>query len=123
MAVADNIRGLTVQPFAVGNHPRNFPGADCVLARALAASTAESVAVPGSGATAARYVRIAATEDVYVSFSTTATVPGDVTDGSASELLPKAKGEFWFYCSGVTAISVITAAAAGAIVTASFYRD
>jgi hypothetical protein len=33
-------------------------------------------------------VRIAATADIYVSFTGTAAIPGDVTDGTASELLP-----------------------------------
>lgn len=122
MAVADNIRSLALLPHEM-NKIRNFPGSDAVLARALAASTAESITVPGSGATAARYVCISANADIYVSFSTTATVPGDTTDGTASVLLSVYKGEHWFYCSGVTTISVITAAAGGAIVTASFYRD
>lgn len=120
MAVADNIRSLALLPLPV-NHIRNFPGPDAVLARLLAATTAESITVPGSGATAARYVCISATADIYVSFSTTATVPGDTTDGTASVLLSVYKGEHWFNCSGVTTISVISAGTP--IVTASFYRD
>lgn len=119
MAVADNIRILT----ELGPHPfispRNFPAADCVLARLLAASTAESITVPGTLATAAKYVRISATDDIFISFTTTATVPGDTVDGTASELLSKYKGEHWFFCAGVTTISVISAGTP--IVTASFY--
>jgi hypothetical protein len=121
MAAADNISVLSVQAIEARNRPRKFPAADSELARSLATSVAESIAVPGTGATAAVYVRIAATADIYASFTTTATVPGDVTDGTASELLAYSKGEHWYYCKGVTNISVITGAAGGAVVTASFY--
>jgi len=119
MAAADNIRILSVQGRTPFVSPRNFPAADSVLARLLAASTAESITVPGTGATKAAWVCLAATDDVFVSFATTATVPGDVTDGSACPLLSKYKGEHWFFCSGVTAISVISTGTP--IVTASFY--
>lgn len=118
MAVADNITPLTAQSFDVSG-PISFPGTDAVLARLLAANTAESITVPGTGSKAARYVRISATDDIFVSFSTTATVPGDTTDGTASLLL--VKGVHWFYCSGVTTISVISSGTP--IVTAAFYRD
>jgi hypothetical protein len=64
-------------------------------------------------------VRIAATADIYVSFTGTAAIPGDVTDGTASELLPYSRGDHWFYIRGVTAISVISATTP--VVTASFY--
>src|SRR6478735_6862846 len=121
MAAADNIRPLAVHAARPFIGPRNFPGADSVLARALAATVAESMTVPGAGATTPRYVCISATDDIYVSVSGTATVPGDVTDGTASVLLSKYKGEHWFACSGVTTISAICAGAA--VVTASFYRD
>lgn len=120
MAVADTIRSLEVQPFTVAISPRRGPSADSVLARLLAATTAEGITVPGSGATAAKYVRIAATADIYVSFTGTAAVPGDTTDGTASELIPAGKVE-WYYIAGVTTISVISAGTP--IVTASFYRD
>lgn len=119
MAVADNIRIITT----TGPEPyigiRNFPASDSVLARLLAANTAESITVPGSGATAAKYVCISATDDIFVSFTTTATVPGDTTDGTASLLLSKYKGEHWFYCANITTISVISAGTP--IVTAAFY--
>jgi hypothetical protein len=121
MAVADNIRPLAVHASRPFIGPRNFPGSDSVLSRALAAAVAESMAVPGAGANASRYVCISATDDVYVNVVGTAAVPGDVTDGTASVLLSKYKGEHWFACSGVTTISVICAGAA--VVTASFYRD
>lgn len=118
MAVADNIGILTVQPPTVGICPRKPPGLDCVNARLLAAATAENIAVPGAGANAANYVRLAATADIYVNFSGAAAVPGDVTDGTASELIPAGKPE-WYYVKGVTNISVISAVTP--IVTASFY--
>jgi hypothetical protein len=122
MAVADNIRPLSLQAFEASIAARNPPGLDCVNARALAASTAEGITVPATEPTAAHFVRLAVTEDCYFSVHTTATVPGDVTDGTASEYLP-AKSVTWLYVRGVTTISVITAAAGGAIVTASFYRN
>jgi hypothetical protein len=81
---------------------------------------AESIGVPATDPTAANFVRLAVTEDTYVSFTGTAAVPADTTDGAASECLPS-KSVHWFYIRGVTNISVITAATAG-IVTASFYR-
>ncbi len=81
-----------------------------VLAKSLAASTAEAFTVP----TDARYVLFSGNVDYYVNYTTTATVPGDVTDGTASELNPELRD-----ISGVTSISIISASAG--IVTASFY--
>lgn len=83
-----------------------------VLARALAVSTAESITVP----TDAKFVLFNSTENIFVNYTTTATVPGDVTDGTASELNPELRD-----ITGVTTISVITPASGGAIVTAAFY--
>lgn len=86
----------------------------CVLARSMAASTAESITVP----TGARFVVFSATGDFYANYTTTATVPPDtaITDACASELNPSAR-----FISGVTTISVIAPSAT--ILTASFYRD
>lgn len=81
-----------------------------VLSRLLAASTAESFAVP----TGAKFVVLSSTADFYANFTTTATVPGDVTDGTASELNPSV-----IDVSGVTTISVISAGTP--IITAAFY--
>jgi hypothetical protein len=64
-----------------------LPPSDYVLARSLAANTAENVVIPSG----AHYVLISSSAATYVRFGgagITATVPGDVTDGSASELLP-----------------------------------
>jgi hypothetical protein len=88
--------------------------ADYVLSKALAASTAEAFTVPEN----ATHVLLACTEDFFANWTTTATVPGDVTDGTASDLNPDMR-----ICRGVTSISVITAAAGGAVVTASFWRS
>jgi hypothetical protein len=88
--------------------------ADYVLAKALAASTAEGFTVPAN----ATHVLLACSENFYANWTTTATVPGDVTDGTASELNPEMR-----ICRGVTTISVITAAAGGAVITASFWRS
>ena len=85
---------------------------DYVLSRSLASDTAESFTVPSG----ARFVMFAATGDFYVNYTTTATVPGDVTDGTASELNPAMR-----FINGVAAISVI--APANTVVTASFWTD
>lgn len=87
------------------------PPSDCVLAKSLAASTAEDITVP-SGAVGAVF---SATADFYANYTTTATVPGDVTDGSASELNPTTRD-----VTGVTTISVISPTTA--IVTVAFYK-
>lgn len=84
---------------------------DCVMARSLSASSAESITVP----TGAGIVVFAATGDFYANWTTTATVPGDTTDGSASELNPGVRK----VAAGAT-ISVIAPAAC--VVTASFYK-
>ena len=110
---------LTVQPLATFHNPHT--PSNYILARALAANTAEDITVPAATApTTARYVRLCGTVDFYYSTTTTATVPGDTTDGTACELIPAGKVE-WLYISGVTTISVISAATC--IVTASFFRD
>jgi hypothetical protein len=82
-----------------------------VNAKSLAASTAESFTVP----TGATRVIFSATCNFYANPTTTATVPGDVTDGSASMLNPAGWG-----VRDVTAISVIASVAC--VVTAAFYK-
>jgi hypothetical protein len=82
-----------------------------VNANSLAASTAESQTVP----TGAKWVLFSATCNFYANPTTTATVPGDVTNGSASELNPSA-----WYVADVTTISIISASAC--VVTTAFYR-
>ncbi len=88
-----------------------FARATYVNAKALAASTAESFTVPAG----AQFVNFASTVDFYANFTTTATVPGDTTDGSASVLNPGLRS-----LEGATAISVI--AAATCIITAEFFK-
>src|SRR3990167_7179250 len=68
-----------------------------VMSNLLAASVAESIAVPA-----------------YAKYDGTATVPGDSTDGTSSELNPVTRD-----ISGVTTISIISAATP--IVTMAFY--
>lgn len=106
---------LTVQGksvFVSPHTPSNY-----VLARALSANAAESIAVPTGG----RYVRLATTVNAYYSHVTTATVPGDTTDGTACELISASGPPEWRYIGGVTTISVISAATC--ILTASFFTD
>jgi hypothetical protein len=96
----------------------NFPSADGVNALSLAANVAETVTIP----TGANIVRIAATADIYIKAGGTATVPGDTTDGTASELIKTSGGAAeWRHLQGVSSLSVITAAAGGGIATFTFY--
>lgn len=91
--------------------PRQIPSS--VMARVLAASTAESITVPAG----ARWVVFSCTASFYVNCYTTATVPAaDVTDGTASELNPSA---YELPLTDVPAISVISGSAC--VLTAAFY--
>lgn len=104
--------------FDLSDAALNFPSADGVNALSLAANVAETLTIPAG----AVIVRLAATDNVFIKSNAVATVPGDTTDGSASELLKLQGGsETWRQLSGVTSIGVITNAAGGAILTASFY--
>lgn len=87
-----------------------LPPPTYVLARVLGVATAESMTVP----TGARYVLFSSSGDFHVSYTTTATVPADTTDGTACELNPELRD-----ITGVTTISVISPAAQ--LVTAAFY--
>lgn len=88
-----------------------------VLSKSLAASTAESFTVPTALGPAgrARYVVFSAEVDFYANCYTAATVPGDVTDGTASEMNPVA----YQIPEDVSEISVISETAGR--ITASFY--
>ena len=109
--------GGTIQPLDIVRDDTAFAlrPSDYVLSRSLAASTAESFTVPTSPR--ARFVLFSSNVDFYANWTTTATVPGDVTDGSASELNPSMR----FIPNDCTAISVISPDAG--VVTASFWRD
>ena len=112
------LRSLEVLPFNPGSSPTRVPSTDGVMARSLAAATAESIAVPSG----ARYVRLVATQDIFAAYgSAVAAIPGDVTDGTASELLPYGRDHWRFLGSDVTSISVIGSSTP--IVTATFFRE
>lgn len=101
--------GTTQSPFS----SMIRPAPTYVDARVLAANTAETQAVP----TTARWVLFSSTCNFYANPSTTATVPADTTNGTASELNPAA----WYLGVGtVTSISVI--ADATCVITMSFYQ-
>lgn len=102
--------------------PFNDPGANPVdppgycSSRLLAATTAESITIPAG----AQFVRIAATADIFYSFTGAAAVPADVDDGSACELLKVQSNAEWRKIpAGATALSVISPGTP--TVTASFY--
>ena len=80
-------------------------------ARDLAASTNETHTVPAG----ADFVIFSADGDFYAKPNGAAAIPGDVTDGSASELNPV----IWDL-NGVTSIGLI--ASSGRKVTLSFYK-
>lgn len=97
-----------------GEVPRPIP--NYVNARAVAANTAESITVPTVNGELARYVIFSANVDFYCNTFTTATVPGDTTDGTASELNPAG----YMLAPDTATLSVISPSAG--IITASFYR-
>jgi hypothetical protein len=102
MALADNIKVLSLHEPGAYICARQPPGPDSVNARVLAAATAENINVPATDPRAANFVRLCATGDIYYNVNTTAAVPAaDVTDGTASELLP-AGVELWLYIKGVS---------------------
>lgn len=87
------------------------PASDTINAKSLAAGVAETETVP-AGAT---FVIFSSTADFYAKTNATATVPGDVADGTASELNPA----MWTVTGGTT-ISVIAPAAT--VVTFTYYK-
>lgn len=87
-----------------------MPQSDHIDAVDLGINTAESISIPDE----ARFVLFASTGDFYLKFDDTAAVPGDVTDGSASELNPTMR-----YLKGHTTIGLISPAAC--VVTVSYF--
>lgn len=87
-----------------------LPPSDHCDSRNLIAGAAEAFDVPDG----AKYAMFASTGDFFASYTQAATVPGDVTNGSASELNPTMR-----YVNGVRQISVI--APADVTVTVSYY--
>lgn len=83
---------------------------DTINSVSLAGGVAESMSVPSG----ANFVIFSSTTDFYANYTTTATVPGDITNGTASELNPTAR-----YLKDVTTISIIAPQAG--VVTMAFY--
>ena len=88
-----------------------LPYPDYIDSRALLANVAETQAVPAD----ARFVVFSATDSIYVNYVGTATVPGDVVNGSASELNPSGR-----VIEGLASFSVI--APANCVVSMAFYK-
>ena len=93
-----------------------LPPSDYVLSKTLAASVAESFGTPDG----AEFVAFSSNSDFYANYTTTATVPADVTDGTASELNPTIRRLRFQDGTVIGAISVISAGAAQ--ITASYYK-
>lgn len=81
-----------------------------VDAKSLAANVAKTFNIP----LGAKYVVFSSTSNFYVMAGGAAAVPGDVTDGTASELNPS-----MLMIEAYTTIGVISPAAS--VVTASYY--
>lgn len=111
-------RPATLLPFPQGNSPVPRPVPASVMALSLAAGVAKSFTLPSvtGGATPSRYVIFSGTGNYYVNCYTTATVPGDTTDGTGSELNPSA---YQITPGEAVTISVISPVAC--VVTAAFY--
>lgn len=92
---------------------RPFSGS--VMSRSLAANTAESISVPSG----ARFVLFGGSCNLFVSPSGTASVPGDVTDGSASEGNGAA---YALYSPSGTVTSISVVADSACVVTAAFFK-
>lgn len=90
------------------------PAPSYVDARVLAANTAESQTVP----TGARFVLFSSTCNFYANPTTTATVPADTTNGSASELNPSA----WFVGPPASVATISVIADVACVITFSFYN-
>jgi len=93
-----------------------LPFSDAVNAVVLAANTAELIPIPSG----AKFVLLTGTVNFYADPTTTATVPADTTDGSASELalstVPVLRSLVGVNATGLSVIS-----ASICIVTAAFY--
>ena len=102
---------MTLQRLANGEQGyfRNTPS--YVDARDLAANTNETHTVP----TGADFVIFSGSGDFYAKKNGAAAVPGDVTDGTASELNPKQ-----WYLDDTTSIGLIAPSACK--VTLTFYK-
>ena len=106
------MRSLVIVPDANMDFPTWLAvQSDTINARSLGAGVSESDTVPAG----AGKVFFAATGNYYVKVNGAATVPGDTTDGSASELNPMG-----YKVNPGDAISVIAPAAC--IITMAYYR-
>lgn len=92
-----------------------LPPSTHVDALSLTAGAAETFTVPSG----ALFVVFSATGNFYARYGATATVPGDTSDGSASELNPTIRKLVDANGAAITSISVI--APADAVVTAAYY--
>lgn len=99
-------------PFPVGYSEIPRPISQSVMSRALAASVAEDITPPAGSSR----VVFSATANFYVNAYATATVPADVTNGTASELNPSG---YSFNVNELPTFSVISDVAC--VITAAFY--
>lgn len=87
-----------------------LPFSDTINSVSLTAGAAEAIDIPEG----ASFVIFSGTGDYYIRANGTAAVPGDVTDGTASEINPTMRS-----LVNVTSLSAI--APADCVVTAAFY--
>ena len=106
------MRNFVIKSDGNGDHPTWLTRqSDYINAKSLAAGVAESETVP----TDAGKVFFSSTGNYYVNTRGTAAVPGDVTNGSASDLNP-----IGYMVSPGEVISLIAPAAC--VVTIAYYR-
>ena len=105
------MRSLSITPGKNGRDTMSIPASTDINGVSLLANTAESITIPAGS----RFVLFNADADFYVSYTTTATVISDTTDGSGAELNPTVRS-----LNASDTISVISESACK--VTACFYE-
>lgn len=102
---------LSLNQDANGHNIFALPISDTINSKALAASVEETITVP----TGSRFVLFSGNNDFYVKSNATATIPIDISDGSAPELNPTMRS-----VKGGDVLHLV-APNANTLVTMSFY--
>ena len=105
------MRSLSITTSKSGRDTYSIPASTDINGVALLANVAESITIPSGS----RFVLFNSTADFYASFTTTAVVISDTTDGSGAELNPTVRS-----LKSSDTISVISESVCK--VTAAFYE-
>jgi len=98
---------------SVGPHIFFRPLSGWTDSKSFTTNTAETYTVPDN----AKYIVLSSTVDFYANANGTAVAPGDLADGTASELNPVG-----FIVEGGESLSLVPAAAEACIITISVYK-